>query len=144
MNVAWIDKTRAFVFRGLRFAGVGLAATAIYAAAGYTLLHVGLPVLGAHAGAYVVGLVASYFGQKLFTFGVRGQNRRVGVRFAIATAVLASSQFLLVWALERLGAHDQFVLAVSTVYYPPASFLLHSFWTFRKKPEIQQAASRGA
>ncbi len=52
-----------------------------------TLVRAGVHIIVAHAIAYVVSILASYIGQKIFTFGVRGEHKRLGPRFVAATIV---------------------------------------------------------
>ncbi|MFH1518463.1 MAG: GtrA family protein [Pseudomonadota bacterium] len=118
--------------RILRFAIVGIGGTLLYAGLAFGGLALGWPLMIAHTVAYAISLFASYLGQKIFTFGIRGEHRRNGTRFMIATVILASIQALLVWGLDSLGVPEKLTLLASTLYYPPASFLLHTFWTFRK------------
>lgn len=121
----------AFIARTFRFAIVGIASTIIYAALAFGLLAAGFATLWAHSIAYVISILASYAGQKVFTFGIRGQHRRNMPRFIIATIGLAVTQFLLVALLEFLKVDPRITLAISTLYYPPASFVVHNLWTFR-------------
>lgn len=120
-----------FLGKMLRFGLVGVLGTLLYAGLAFGLQHGGIPVFWAHVFASAISLAASYAGQKVFTFGVRGQHRAMGLRFAIATAGLVTVQSALVFALSRCGLPAHQVLLASTLYYPPASFLTHTFWTFR-------------
>jgi len=122
---------RAFLTRVLRFAAVGVMATLLYAALAFGLEASGLAVFHAHIIASGISLIASYLGQKIFTFGVRNQYRKTGVRFAAATALLVCTQSAIVLLLDRYGVSPGLVLLTSTLFYPPASFLIHNFWTFR-------------
>ena len=119
------------VAQTVRFAAVGVCATALYFFLGLTLVRTFTPLFWAHWIAYAVSIVFSYIGQKIFTFGVRGEHRRMGPRFMTATAVLAATQFGLVAILKQAGAADILTLGASTLYYPIASFFVHTFWTFR-------------
>lgn len=117
-----------------RFAAVGLCATAIYFSLALAFVKAGMHVAKAHVIAYAVSILASYLGQKIFTFGVRGDHRRNGPRFILATAFIAAIQFGLVMLCKRLGASDLTTIVISTLYYPLASFVVHTFWTFRGGP----------
>lgn len=120
---------RADLMKLARFVIVGGLATLVYVATGFILLEFEATVLVAHIVASVVSLVFSYVGQKIVTFGIRGEHRRMGPRFAIATAGLLVFQFCLVWLASRLGASDGLALILNTIIYPPTSFLVHSVWT---------------
>lgn len=123
-----------FAARAVRFGAVGFAATAVYFFAGMALVETGLHVVAAHVIAFAAGFLVSYFGQKRFTFRIRGRHRDAGPRFAIATAVLVAAAFLLVLALDALGVPPRWTIVANTVFYPMASFLLHNAWTFRLAP----------
>lgn len=123
--------SRDFLMRTARFVLVGIGGMLIYAACAYGLLFARTPIMTAHIVAYGVSLLASYLGQKIFTFGIRGNNRRNLPRFVIATAAIASVQLVLVAGLEHAGIDPKLTLLASTLYYPPASFLVHNLWTFR-------------
>lgn len=120
--------------RLIRFAVVGAGATATYFIISLAAIRAGLTPLLAHAAGYGPSLAVSYFGQKIVSFGVRGGHRRFGPRFAIATALLAAGQTLLVIVLARQGVAPLTVFGVSAAAYPAAAFALHSAWTFRPSP----------
>lgn len=117
----------------IRFGFVGALGTLLYAGLAFALEGAGAPLYWAHAVASAISLIASYLGQKVVTFGIRGQHRKMGVRFILATAMLVSIQSALVVFLSRSGLAPQLILLASTFFYPPASFLMHTFWTFRSK-----------
>lgn len=119
----------------VRFAIVGVCGTCIYYVAALTSLHAGLSIEAAHLLAFAISIVFSYVGQKLFTFRMRGGHRRSIWRFTIATAVIAGSQFLIVLGLRNLPIDAAVLFAISSVYYPIASFCFHSFWTFKQRSE---------
>lgn len=115
-----------------RFALVGVGGTLLYAVIALSLKAWGLPVFACHAVASAISLVVSYFGQKIFTFGIAGDHARRGARFFVATAILVVLQSSLVIALGQLDVSSNLTLIASTLFYPPASYLMHTFWTFRK------------
>jgi putative flippase GtrA len=128
--------SRGFLVRTARFVLVGIAGTLIYAVCAYGMLFSNLSVLTAHIIAYGVSLLASYIGHKIFTFGIRGDNRRNLFRFVTATAVIALVQLGLVAGLEHARIDPKLTLLISTFYYPLASFLVHNLWTFRTHPRV--------
>ena len=133
-----------FIAKAIRFAGVGLIGSAIYAGLAFGSVVAGLDILFAHTIALTISLLASYVGQKIFTFGVRGGHQRTGPRFAIATAGLVSVQYLLVLGFQAVGPSDYVTLWVSTLFYPPASFLIHTFWTFKAKNRVGDERSKSS
>lgn len=117
--------------RLVRFVLVGLISTATYFGLTMGLVYAGQPVEIAHIVGYGVSIVVSYLGQKIVTFGIRGQHRRSGARFLVATGGLAATQYGLILALAHSGVDARLVVIFSTLYYPVASFAVHTLWTFR-------------
>ena len=110
---------------------MGVFGTALYYVIALGAVSAELSVESAHLVAFGISIVTSYFGQKIFTFRVRGENKRNASRFIVATAFIAAIQLLLVSALGYLGFEPLVLFAISSVYYPIASFVTHSLWTFR-------------
>jgi putative flippase GtrA len=121
------------VARLVRFVAVGLVATATYLGLSLALTGAGWSVEAAHVVALVISLIVSYAGQKLFTFQVSGNHRRFGVRFVIATAGIVATQFALVSGLKSAGFGSMVIFGISSLYYPVASYVAHSLWTFRQR-----------
>jgi putative flippase GtrA len=117
----------------VRFSVVGLAGTGIYYVTALIALDAGLSVEVAHVVAFAVSIVFSYVAQKMVTFRVHGNHRRSIWRFSVSTAIIAGSQFALVLGLRHLSIAAPVLFAISSVYYPVASFCFHSLWTFKKK-----------
>lgn len=119
----------------VRFGAVGLSATVIYFVLGWCLNRAGLVIEWASLMALGITLFYSYWAQKRFTFAVTGRHRRFGPRFAVATAVLVAGSQLVVWALDEAGLPPAQALLGVSVFYPVASFLIHTFWTFAGREE---------
>lgn len=115
----------------MRFAAVGVAGTLLYAVLAFGFNAGGLPIMVSHGVASALSLIASYFGQKLITFRISGEHVKRGSRFFVATALLVTVQSTMVFVLDRVGVPQNLTLLISTLYYPPASYLIHTFWTFR-------------
>ncbi|MEM9412115.1 MAG: GtrA family protein [Planctomycetota bacterium] len=122
-----------FVVKAIKYGMVGILATVAYAALGLFLTYTGSPLFLAHTIALVVSLGLSYIGQKVFTYGIRKDHRRVGTRFVIATTLIVVGQYALVYSLNLARLSDSLTILISTIYYPPTSFLVHTFWTFTKQ-----------
>ena len=120
--------------RLVRFVLVGLVGTGTYFALTMALVLAGQPIEIAHIAGYAVSIVVSYLGQKIVTFGIRGQHRRSGARFLFATACIAAVQYGLIFVLAHQGVDGRMVVVLSTLYYPVASFTVHTLWTFRMPP----------
>ncbi len=127
------------ILQSARFLVVGIAGTALYAALAFGLKWTGMPVFWAHAIASAVSLVASYYGQKIFTFQISGDHARRGPRFIIATGILVTVQSGMVFLMDGLGLDPNITLTASTLFYPPSSYLIHTFWTFRKSRPVELA-----
>ncbi|MEQ3650110.1 GtrA family protein [Hyphomonas sp.] len=127
--------------RAVRFFFVGLIGTGAYVLIGYSLIWSGMPVLMAHVIATALSLLVSYSAQKTITFRVNGMHRRMGPRFVIATAALVLTQLALVACLKHFHVQSELILAASTLFYPPASFLVHNFWTFKTGNAADQTSA---
>ena len=125
-----------------RFLVVGLAGTAAYLVLAFLLRSTGIAVFWSHAVASAISLAVSYFGQKIFTLGIAGDHARRGARFLAATALLVVVQSLLVIGLDAARAPDHIIFLASTAFYPPASYLIHTFWTFRRTVAESLSAQR--
>lgn len=132
---ALIDRER--MARVLRFGVVGVSATLVYYLTALASVQAGLGTEAAHFVAFAVSIVFSYIGQKIFTFRVKGEHKRSVSRFVLATAVIAGIQFLLLLWLKALAVPTAVLFAISSVYYPIASFIIHSLWTFRRRKETR-------
>lgn len=131
-------ETRAWGWRTLRFAIVGMAATSLYLGLAYLGVFLGGHVILVHVMAYGISMLASYFGQKIYTFGIAQQHRAYGPRFVLANVFLTATQFMIVAGLSAYSQlSDYVVLTLGAVYFPAASFLIHTFWTFRTTPQTQ-------
>lgn len=126
-----IMKYREFFHKAVRFTMVGLLGTVVYAVLALTFTRVGLPIMHAHTVALIISLSVSYAGQKIITFGIRGDHRRSGPRFFLATALIVFVQYTIVYLLNKTPLSNEIIVLISTVYYPPASFFIHNFWTFK-------------
>ena len=121
-----------WALRTLRFAAVGSAATILYLSIAYLGVYLGGEAIQVHVVAYLVSVLASYIGQKVYTFGIIDQNRKYGARFILANLILMVTQLTLVIGLVLYSPLNEYaVLTVSALYFPAASFLIHTLWTFR-------------
>lgn len=124
-----------WMWRTCKFAAIGILGTIIYAMVGLLCVRAGLSLMSSHILAFIISNAVSYFGQKVFTFSIAGEHRTMGARFALAIAMLVISQTIVILMSARLlGLSNSTSILIGTVYYPPASYLLHSLWTFRQTP----------
>lgn len=122
---------------------VGIVGTTTYFGMALGLVSIGAGVTLAHCTAYVVSQLVSYLGQKNFTFRVRGQHARISVRFLTAMAFLAVAQFLVVLGMRALAFGPTLTFLASSVFYPAASWVLHTTWTFRPAKAITAQFPQG-
>lgn len=120
--------------RILRFGLVGIAATSSYLLLMNMLLR---PFLAQHAAignslALGTSVAISYVGHKAFTFRSTNPVHQDLPRFLISTAIAVAACSLLFSVMVR----QDFGVTTSSVcvaaLYPLLSFVLHSFWTFRR------------
>jgi putative flippase GtrA len=116
----------------VRFAVVGLSATAIYFLA-FNAVSYGTtasPVI-ANMVAFGLSLTVSYLGHKHVTFRAVGRHAVYLPRFVAITAVLVLATSLLsVVGTTWLHLPPYMVAALVSVSYPVGSFFLNKFWVF--------------
>jgi putative flippase GtrA len=116
----------------VRFAVVGLSATAIYFLA-FNAVSYGTtasPVI-ANMVAFGLSLTVSYLGHKHVTFRAVGRHAVYLPRFFAITAVLVLATSLLsVVGTTWLHLPPYMVAVLVSVSYPVGSFFLNKFWVF--------------
>jgi putative flippase GtrA len=127
--------------RTIRFALVGVIGTAAYFGIAVGLASLGVGITIAHWTAYVISQFVSYLGQKNFTFRIRGQNAQSAPRFLAAMAMLALAQYLVVLGAGALHLGPTMIFLAGSIFYPVASWALHTSWTFRPSSEAKAAIS---
>lgn len=115
----------------VRFAVIGVLGTLVYFSIAVGLSTVSVDISAAHWTAYAVSQAVSYFGQKTFTFRVEGQHARSAGRYLVAMTILAAAHYLVVLGLDALHLTPTLVFIGASIFYPVASWLIHTFWTFR-------------
>ena len=122
-----------------RFALVGIAATAIYAAGAF-LLSGGfgpamLPAAAASVAAYVVAGLFSYGGHKYFTFVSGGNHLFEAPRFIVLTAVgLGISALLPVILVDGLLLPPLVPIIATCVAVPVVNYVVLDRWVFASRP----------
>lgn len=133
-----------FVLKSFRFVVAGGLSTAVLYLFYAGLVYAGVPYNAALTLEYVIGITASYFWQRHWTFASHGRPRLGFVKYCTTFVFIFAFNAALLNALVRgagLGPiFGQFLsLAVVTV----ASFLLQNFWVFRPaESRAQQAEQR--
>ncbi|ACT60872.1 GtrA family protein [Hirschia baltica] len=121
----------------IRFVLVGGVNTLLYLGLAIGFHEFGLSLDLSHALALFLSLVTSYLGHKIFTFEVKGQHKKSGFRFVIATILIMLTQYGLIVLLKQTHLAANLILLASSAYYPISSFIIHNCWTFRLKTSPQ-------
>jgi putative flippase GtrA len=107
----------------LRFAGVGVVNTLIYYV-GFRALHRLLPYLAAHALAFAICIVVSFFLNCAFTFHVTPTWRRF-IRFPLSTLTTFIVMTVGVSVLvEKLGADPDSAALITALVAVPVSYVI--------------------
>jgi putative flippase GtrA len=115
-----------------RFVLVGGLSTLLYSAVTLYLQKIaGVgPALSSGAG-FAVSIACSYLGHALYTFQQQGVAIGSGLKFAIATFVIAGGLSLLNgYLVDTQGWSVVAAALVNSGLYPAMSFLVHSVWSF--------------
>lgn len=117
-----------------RFAMIGAAATAIYAATA-ALLSAGadplLPAATASVCAYALAALASYAGHKYVTFGSAGAHVFEAPRFAAVTAMgIAFAGILPMVMVDGAGLDPLVPIAVTCIVVPVVNYVVLERWVF--------------
>jgi putative flippase GtrA len=116
-----------------RFALVGAIATATYAAMATLMTTYTFAMFTTTAVALSTSLLVSFVGHRHFSFRQKGPHAPSGAgRFVLASIVLiALFSYFAELAVSWLGAASPTALAFTCVFYPFASYAVHSTWTFK-------------
>lgn len=118
----------------LRFAAVGLTATAVHVAVGLTLASIfGLAPWAANIAAFVVALVVSYVGNSIVTFRVRAARADAFAKFAFMSGCGFVLNQGIVVALTGLGWTYAAALAVVVAIVPAATFFAAKYWALAER-----------
>ncbi|WP_448203921.1 GtrA family protein [Azospirillum sp. sgz302134] len=123
--------------RALRFALVGVAATATYyivtvgLSDGWT--GVRLPASVANLIGFAVSLALSYVGHHRFTFGKTSRHDHYLPRFVAVSLTLAALSTGAVHLMTGLfGVPAAVSAGIVALCYPPASYALNTLWAFHR------------
>lgn len=123
--------------QALRFAAVGLAATAAHAGVALAAASaLGLAPLLANLAGYLAAVTLSYGGHARLTFRARGRHARRAPRFAaVSLGGLVLSAAITFLVCEAWGGSLALAIACVTLVVPAASFLANRRWAFA--PEVR-------
>lgn len=129
------------IARLARFGVVGVGCAALYAGLAWSLTALaGLTAPAASVAAYAVAGVASYLGQKLFTFRSAARHGDAAPRFlllfAVGAAIAATAPLLLT---ERLGLPPVVAIAFTCGAVPLINYVVLGRLVFRGR--MDKAAS---
>jgi len=116
-----------------RFLLVGFVNTALgYAAIFACMYLVGLSPELSNAAGYAIGLLASYFLNRHFTFRSARRLSTEFVSFAIVFLTAYTANFIVLVVLVRgLGVHAAFSQVVAGIVYIGSAYLLNKRYVFR-------------
>ncbi len=119
----------------LRFALVGLAATAVHLITGITLIALGVAALLANLSAFLTAFGVSFIGHHFFSFAGHGVGARQSVRRFAGVALIGFSinQSILAGLLRLIPDWPAPALVVSTGTAAVATYLLSAYWAFRRR-----------
>jgi putative flippase GtrA len=121
----------------LRFALVGLAATAVHLTTGITLIALGAPALLANVGAFVAAFGFSFAGHHFYSF--RGHGVGAGQSFSrfagVALIGFAINETVLAGLLLLIPDWPTPALVISTGTAALSTYVLSAFWAFRRAPD---------
>ena len=140
---------RPIVGQALRFAIVGLLASAVHVGAALWLIERGgLVVLVANALAFLLAVLVSYGGNHAWTFRRRGGHERHFPRFlAIAVLGLALNQAIVFTAVTVAGLAYLYAIGIVVLAVPGLTFLAIRHWAFAtggQTPAAWAASGLGA
>lgn len=116
----------------LRYTVVGLFATAVHYAVLAALVEIGRASAGPSAAVgAVLGAIAGYAGNRLFTFPSRTTHSQALPRFALVAAAVALANAGIVWiGTEPFGLHYLPSQLAATALTLAAGYTLHRAWSF--------------
>ncbi len=123
----------------LRFGIVGVANTAIYAAA--TAAYISALGIGDKTSSvlgYCTAVPLAFLAHRSFTFSSRGLIRAELLRFTITQVTgLLVSVFAMGAAVDYFGLHYSLGIVGGTVLVPIMTFVVLNLWVFRNQPRAE-------
>ena len=129
------------IFRLARFGVVGVGCSVLYAVLAWSLTSwAGLPPTTASVAAYTLAGVASYLGQKLFTFRSDARHADAAPRFlalfAVGAAIAAAAPLLLT---QRLGLPPIVAIVFTCAAVPLINYVVLGKLVFRDRTDNRGA-----
>ena len=117
--------------QALRYATVGLASNLLLYLAYLGVTATGLGHKTAMTLIYVLGVLATFVANRLWSFGHRGAAHAALARYAIAYGVGYLLNLALLWlAVDRLRLPHQGVQAMAILLVAGSLFLMQKYWVF--------------
>ena len=115
----------------VRFGAVGVCATVTHIGVAWSLMELSsFDQYGANLAGAVFAYLVSFFGNALFTFGVKDRLAHYAARYlfvSIGSLFLTSVELA---AVDRLGLPTYAYAVVVLLTVPPATFLFAKLWAF--------------
>lgn len=127
-----LNISRQEILKIVRFALVGVIATAIYIGISFMLLNCDWNPRLVNLIAFISSTLASYFGHYFFTYRAQDSHWRLGAKFILATAILTAICGIFHAVILAFGVSPAWAVIVVSMTYPPISFALNHFWAFAR------------
>jgi putative flippase GtrA len=118
----------------LRFSLVGFVNTLLGLSVIYMAKYAGLGDVPANFVGYAIGILASFFLNKTWTFSYRGSTLAAACRFAVVTAVsYLANLAVVVLAIQGLRVDSYIAQAMGIPVYTMATYLGYRRFAFHKE-----------
>ena len=119
----------------MRFAAVGVCATAVHFVTGLSIVHAaGWAPWAANIVAFLTALVVSYVGHSVFTFRVAVNRKDAFARFAMLSgAAFVMNQGMVTVMTETFAWSYVVSLLIVTAIVPPVTYLLSRHWALAER-----------
>jgi putative flippase GtrA len=118
-----------------RFTVVGILATLTYLIASNAMMFLaGMNPVIASVGAYLLGMIVSFFGQSRITFRVGQVSLSHYYRFAVLSFFgLLFSYLSVILVVDYFGQHPFWATIATVVIIPAASYVIMKVWVFASR-----------
>lgn len=128
----WLYCKERFPSRLWRFGVVGVVATSAYYLLGLLLVYVlHLPVLIGNALAFALSFIASYLGQRKWTFQAKGSHKTMLLRFGMTQLFGLALNTIIVKICLTLRLSYKFAMLPPIVIIPIITYIICKFWVFK-------------
>jgi putative flippase GtrA len=138
-------KTEFMSAQFVRFGLVGLGSNIILYLVYLLCTYLGMSYLLAVVISYFVGIVASFFSNKGWTFTYRGNAKAAFTRYVLVYLIgLALNLFLLYTLVERFLLRHEIVQGILIAVFAILFFIVQRTWIFPKTTQIEKSEGTGS